>query len=460
MEDEIDRLFVQLSQQLDSSPAHFEDATIGCSSRFATPKTDEEVVEARLQAVPKKTRQDTEYCVRVWDAWRTNRNAHGSAVPSLLDVDMERATLACWLTRFVLEMRKTDGTEYPPNTVHHIVCGVMRHLRCTKPDIDFFKDAEFSSFRSSLDAEMKRLQSKGLGSNHKQAEPLTVQEEEQLWEKNILGDHSPESLLNTIIFMNGLYFALRSGDEHRQLRHKPCQIQVVENEGERPYLLYTEDISKNHPGGLKGRKFKPKVVVHYANTENPHRCFVRLFKKYNALCPYNRPEGAFYLAPLKNPKENCWYSASPIGRNKLAKAVSNMCKECGIQGFRTNHSLRATAATRLYASGVDEQLVMERTGHRSIEGIRSYKRTSSEQQQAVSDILTNTKKHCSDVAIPQLTSATTDFAEVGNSTTQLPTTSNTTNICLPSFLASKTGTFHFNSCNNININFNCLPNNK
>jgi len=45
------------------------------------------------------------------------------------------------------------------------------------------------------------------GRIHEQAEPLTVQEEE-LWEKTILGDHSPESLLNTIIFMNGLYFAL------------------------------------------------------------------------------------------------------------------------------------------------------------------------------------------------------------------------------------------------------------
>ena len=179
-------------------------------------------------------------------------------MPSLLD--MERATLACWLTRFVLEMRKTDGTEYPPNTMHHIVCGVMRHLRCTKPDIDFFKDAEFSSFRSSLDAEMKRLQSKGLGSNHKQAESLTVQEEEQLWEKNILGDHSPESLLNTIIFMNGLYFALRSGDEHRQLRHKPCQIQVVENEGERPYLLYTEDIQRTTWEDLKDENSSPKLL--------------------------------------------------------------------------------------------------------------------------------------------------------------------------------------------------------
>ena len=32
-----------------------------------------------------------------------------------------------------------------------------------------------------------------------------------------------------------------------------------------------------------------------------------------------------------------------------------------------NDSLRANAATRLYNSGVDEQLVMETTGHRVLE---------------------------------------------------------------------------------------------
>ena len=88
-------------------------------------------------------------------------------------------------------------------------------------EIDFFKDPEFCSFRVSLDAEMKRLQSKGVGSVHKQAEPFTMEEEELLWERKILGDHSPEALLNTMIYMNGLYFALRSGEEHRQLRHSP-----------------------------------------------------------------------------------------------------------------------------------------------------------------------------------------------------------------------------------------------
>ena len=67
-----------------------------------------------------------------------------------------------------------------------------------------------------------------------------------------------------------------------------------------------------------------------------------------------------------------------------------MCEQAGIPGYRTNHSLRATAATRLHQSGcVEEQEIMQRTGHRSIEAIRSYKRTSSEQLEQVSDILNN-----------------------------------------------------------------------
>ena len=69
--------------------------------------------------------------------------------------------------------------------------------------------------------------------------------------------------------------------------------------------MYKENISKNHPGGLKGRKHKPKVVVHHANTENPSQCFVQLFKMYRDLCPDDRPHNAFYLAPLKRFTAHC-----------------------------------------------------------------------------------------------------------------------------------------------------------
>ena len=142
--------------------------------------------------------------------------------------------------------------------------------------------------------------------------------------------------------MNGLCFTLRSGDKHRNLRHSPCQIKIVECPGQKSYLVYIEDISKNRP---EGRKIKPKVVIYHENLKNLDRCFMRLFKKYQSLCPPNVPVDSFYLTPLQKPKEDCWFKNITIGRNKLSKATSNMCKECGIQGYKTNHSLRATAAS-------------------------------------------------------------------------------------------------------------------
>ena len=46
--------------------------------------------------------------------------------------------------------------------------------------------------------------------------------------------------------------------------------------------------------------------------------------------------------------------------------------------------------SRLYQAGVDEQLVMERTGHRSVEGVCSYKCSFDTQQQVLSHIMNST----------------------------------------------------------------------
>lgn len=246
----------------------------------------------------------------------------------------------------------------------------MRFMRQNgKPEVDFFKESAYADFRATLDAEMKRLKQAGTGSRKRQAEPLTLQEEELLWKKRILGDHSPQALLNSVFFYNGVCFALRSGDEHRRLRYKDSQIQIVEKPGQRAHLMYTEDSSKNNQGGLKGRKMARKEVIHHENSENPSRCPVRLFKLYNSLCPKDRPADAFYLQPLKKPRPDCWFSVKPLGHNPLNNIVRDMCNAAGISGYKTNHSLRATTATRLYQAGVDEQLIMERTGHRSLDGV-------------------------------------------------------------------------------------------
>ena len=149
----------------------------------------------------------------------------------------------------------------------------------------------------------------------------------------------------------------------------------------------------------------PKVVYHHSTVESPQRCFVRLFKLYLEKCPSNAPPHALYIRPASTPSTQCWYSRMPLGHTTLSKTVSRLCQSAGIPGYKTNHSLRATATSRLYHSGVDEQLVMERTGHRSLEGVRSYKRTSDTQREALSDILNQRKRPRSVSATANITTA-------------------------------------------------------
>ena len=168
---------------------------------------------------------------------------------------------------------------------------------------------------------------------------------------------------------------------------------------------------------MKGRKIKQKVVRHHANINNQERCFLPLFKRYRALCPSYAPPHAFYLQPLRSPTASCWYSNRPLGHNTLRNTVARLCSSAGIQGYKTNHSLRATATSRLYQSGVEEQQVMERTGHRSVEGVRSYKRTSDQQRQAILNQPCSSATSSSTV-IPAVTSATSNSVSLATASTQ------------------------------------------
>ena len=64
-----------------------------------------------------------------------------------------------------------------------------------------------------------------------------------------------------------------------------------------------------------------------------------------------------------------------------------MCSLAGIEGKITNHSLRATSATQTYEMGVSEKVIQERIGHRSLDSLQVYERTSTQQQQAASNFL-------------------------------------------------------------------------
>ena len=77
---------------------------------------------------------------------------------------------------------------------------------------------------------------------------------------------------------------------------------------------------------------------------------------------------------------------APLGKNKLGSMVKDMCSESGIE-LKTNHSLRATGASAMFHNQVPEKIIQDTTGHRSLDALRKYEKTSIQQHQAVSRVL-------------------------------------------------------------------------
>ena len=169
---------------------------------------------------------------------------------------------------------------------------------------------------------------------------------------------------------------LRGGEEHRNLKHS----QFVEIKGG---YRYVERGSKTFRGGFSQLHLNAKSVVLYDDADAGVQCYCSLLRLYLSKLPSDTTS-AFYLHPVKSaPKADKWYCNSPVGRNRLATMVKHMCEQAGLKP-KTNHPLRATGATTLFNAGVPEKLVQEVTGHRSIECLRRYEKTSEQHKRAVS----------------------------------------------------------------------------
>ena len=118
----------ELLRPLASSTPTFNPAATTSARPFAAPKTDQEIVDARVSGIPKKRQEDTQYCVKLWEEWcKYRQQNHYNCIPGL--TELQPKDLQHWLVRFILEVRKKDGSEFAPNTLHHICCGIMRYLR-------------------------------------------------------------------------------------------------------------------------------------------------------------------------------------------------------------------------------------------------------------------------------------------------------------------------------------------
>ncbi|XP_071104736.1 uncharacterized protein [Haliotis cracherodii] len=237
---------------------------------------------------------------------------------------------------FICEVRRQDGSPYPRMSLKNPCLGILRYLKEEYKRFDLnlmdTDNAQFSRLRATLDGQMKKLDSEGVGNVVKQAKSISPLEEEKLWETGTFGIDNSEFLFNTVYFYNCKIFGLRAADEHSSL----CVDQFVfgkDDEGE--FVDFLGGTCKNNQGGLKqgGKVPFRKVGVH---------TFEKLFKK--------------------------------------------ICDKAGITGHHTGHSGKVKTAARLFHQKSGRTASSRKEGHRSL-AVRAYKRTRETQQKEISDLL-------------------------------------------------------------------------
>ena len=97
--------------------------------------SEKEADKSAKGVVPKNTEKNDRWALNAFNAWIKERNERCKELSpnqlcpeDVLDGD-NAELLNKWLSLFVMEVRKGDGTRYPPSSIHLILCGLQRYMR-------------------------------------------------------------------------------------------------------------------------------------------------------------------------------------------------------------------------------------------------------------------------------------------------------------------------------------------
>ena len=270
---------------------------------------------------------------------------------------------------------------YGPDSLTALQRSIDRHLSkdLHKP-YSIIRDQQFASSRDKLNAARKSLKKAGKGNKPQAAKTLEAADIQSLWSHGLLGDSTPEALLNSVWLMLSMHMSLRGRDQHYKLTYGDLEVKET-TDGKR-YVQFNERDTKTRTGdtGQGTRAFRPKM---WSTPHNPEQCPVQLFELYLSKRPtdYCDDDSPFYLAINYDAKPGgFWYKRQKLGMNRLGNIMKIMASKAGLQGKKTNHSARKTCVITLTRANLPETQIIQLTGHRNVQSLNSYKQPSLMQQ--------------------------------------------------------------------------------
>ena len=196
-------------------------------------------------------------------------------------------------------------------------------------------------------------------------------------------DFSPESLQRKVQFDIRLYFFQRGSENMETMRKKDFKLEFNQNTEMWVVIKQNDELTKNH------QEIRAKIAgVMPENTENLKCCPVRSFCLYNELL--NAENKFLWQVPLKKvdmKNDVIWFGKNHVGKNPLAKFMTNVSINCGLSQIYTNHCIRVTGASILTRMKFYSSEIMSVTGHKSVQSLAIYQRTQQKTKHQMASVM-------------------------------------------------------------------------
>ena len=185
------------------------------------PLTDEEIEELKCRKYTENTGKKIDWGCNAYNQWReTSIETSGvNCGKSIVEADLtkpnelQKRSLRNSLYKFISQIHKYNNEDYPPKSLKELIISIQMYLKTKRVEWHLLNENDeiFVDLYNVTDNVMKACRKKGFGI-------ISLELENQMWEKGVLSEHNPKQLCTTVLYPIGVKFALRGGSEHKNLR--------------------------------------------------------------------------------------------------------------------------------------------------------------------------------------------------------------------------------------------------
>ena len=180
---------------------------------------DSETEKLKQKNWNKNTTRSTNTWVRRFERWYSQQPRQQARLEEIPVQELDRV-----LQEFYCHVRKQNGDEYEPDSLRTMLAVLDRHLSGCGCSYSIMKDREFRESRLVLNGKAIQLRENGKGKKSRKADPLTVEEEEILWNTRVLGGDNPKK---DMAAMANLDTTNKKFTNHSIRKTTVCKLQIA-----------------------------------------------------------------------------------------------------------------------------------------------------------------------------------------------------------------------------------------